>query len=593
MIYTITSQRSGTLYSHYVVTIFNQKGNDFAEFVLYYDKLTKIKSIKAFAYDASGEVLKKLKASEIYDQSVYSSGTMFSDNRLKKIDLTQASYPYTIEIEYEKEYNFLFNIDDSYIIPDEDVSVEYASYQLIYPPNLKPRYKTRNISVKPLVGQGPTPGTESIKWTFNHLLPIKNEPYSPFLSQVPYIDAAPSTFEYDSYVGDMSSWENFGKWISMLNKDRDQLPMATLAKIQQITAKAKTTEEKVKILYEYLQSKTRYVSVQLGIGGYQPFNASVVDQNGYGDCKALSNYMVSMLSAIGIKANYALIYAGSWARPLDVDFPSSQFNHAIVAVPNESDTIWLECTSQTNPFGFQGSFTGDRKALLITDKGGQVVNTTRYSAEQNVRSRSAVVKLDATGNATARVITKYQGLEYENHGLGFALAGKPDEQKEWIQENTTIPSFNLAKFSMVNDKSKMPMGTVSAEYVLTKYAALNGKRIFVVPNLMMNRKNQIPESVTDRKTPVQISRAFVHHDTIRFEIPDSIYPEALPQPITIKSKFGEYSASFTTDQGSLLYVRKLKTEKGLFAPETYNEFVEFYKNVSKADNTKVVFLNKT
>jgi hypothetical protein len=32
---------------------------------------------------------------------------------------------------------------------------------------------------------------------------------------------------------------------------------------------------------------------------------------------------------------------------------------------------------------------------------------------------------------------------------------------------------------------------------------------------------------------------------------------------------------------------------GEFPPEAYEELIEFYRSVSKADNTKLVFLNKT
>jgi transglutaminase-like putative cysteine protease len=109
----------------------------------------------------------------------------------------------------------------------------------------------------------------------------------------------------------MATWDDFGKWVAVLNHGRDELPAKTKQEITALTSGMKTVEEKTKVLYEFLQNKTRYVGIQLGIGGYQPFEASVVDETGYGDCKALSNYMVSMLKAVGIKANYCLINAGS------------------------------------------------------------------------------------------------------------------------------------------------------------------------------------------------------------------------------------------------------------------------------------------
>jgi hypothetical protein len=390
----------------------------------------------------------------------------------------------------------------------------------------------------------------------------------------------------------MDSWENYGKWIVSLNKDRDILPEQTKKKLQEITKNAKTTEEKARLVYEYLQSKTRYVGIQLGIGGFQPFEASVVDQTGYGDCKALSNYMVAMLKEVGIHANYILIRAGRNQPAMDVSFPSSQFNHAVVAVPNATDTLWLECTSQVNPFGYMGSFTGDRYALMITENGGKVVKTPRYPAEVNIQSRTADVFVEMTGDAKAKVKTTFSGLQYENDNLDYVVNQQYDDQKKWVQENTDIPAFDIINFSMTNKKGKIPSAIVNTELSLKRFATVSGKRIFLVPNLM-NRSSYIPEKLDTRKTNVVLRTPYTDLDTIRYHLPEGIYPEFLPDPAVVKSRFGEYEASFKMDQGNLLYIRRLRMNKGEYPAESYKELTEFYRNIGKADNAKMVFMSKT
>jgi hypothetical protein len=121
---------------------------------------------------------------------------------------------------------------------------------------------------------------------------------------------------------------------------------------------------------------------------------------------------------------------------------------------------------------------------------------------------------------------------------------------------------------------------------------VSGKRLFIAPNLM-NKISRVPEKIVDRKTEVVRRTNYLDRDTIQFNVPESLYPEFLPEPVKINSKFGEYEARFQFDAGKITYVRKMKVWKGRFPKETYNELVDFYKNVSKADNIKLVFLNKT
>jgi transglutaminase-like putative cysteine protease len=587
----IESKSQSSFYLRKVITILNANAKDEATIAISYDKLRRIENFKANVYDAQGNLIKKLKQSDIIDQSAISGISLFEDNRVKYADLSQTTYPYTVEYEYTVNMRFLYSIPEFYLYVDDEISTQAESYSIIYPIEFKPRYRLFKIEQPKIATM--TDKRESMTWTFTNTKPVKFEKLRARLDRiVPNIKVAPAEFEFEGYAGNMSTWEQYGKWQALLNQGRDVLPEPTKQKVRELTMNLKTTEEKTKVLYTYLQDKTRYVSIQLGIGGLQPFDATTVDQTGYGDCKALSNYMVAMLKEVGIKGYYTTIMAGDNAPAVTVDFPSHQSNHIIVAVPNNRDTLWLECTSQTNPFGYLGKFTGDRKALMITESGGKLVHTIRYSSSQNLQTRYAEVEVNRAGDAKAKVKTTYSGLQYENGGLDFIVNYQYDEQKKWIQKNTSIPNFDVTSFSMVDRKDKIPSATVKADLDLRRFATVSGKRIFITPNLM-NRWSYIPEKVDTRRNPVVIKLPFIDIDTIRFKLPEGIYPEFMPQPVKLTSRFGEYEASFSLDQDNLVYIRKLKMNNGEFPAESYNELIEFYRNLNKADNTKMVFLSKT
>lgn len=588
MAFSIHSQSTASLHVRLVVTIFDTKGKHFATAAVWYNKLRKITSIKAQVLDANGFEIKKLKSNELTDRSAFEG--MFSDNRVKIADLSQGQYPYTVEFEYDVDYKFLYDIDGTAINQHENVAVQRATYELSFPEHLKPRYKTYNIDQEPVARKNN--GLTTLTWTFENIPAPKFEVYSRREQSIMKIEAAPTAFEFEGYAGKMQSWDEYGKWIATLNKGRNVLPEETVKKVKELTSNLRTREEKVRALYEYMQNKTRYVSIQLGIGGYQPFEASLVDKTGYGDCKALSNYMLSMLEIAGIKGHYALILAGENKPDLETDFPSSQFNHAIVAVPNEADTIWLECTSQTNPFGYQGSHTGDRKALLIVDNGAKIVNTTRYPAEVNVQSTSADVQVSLTGAARATVKRVYSGLQYENGNLNFYITGERDEQKKWLENYIDIPSFTIESFSMKNIKDRIPSAVIDAELRMERFATVSGKRIFLTPNLM-NRNNSVPEKIEDRKTDIVCTVGYVDLDTVRYKLPEGIYPEFLPEDVSIKSIFGEYETNIKVESEQLVYIRRIRVNKGTFPASSYPELIDFYRGISKADNTKVVFMTKT
>lgn len=573
------------------ITILNEFGKSSAVGHIPYDKLSKIINFEGSVYNANGELVRKLKNSDIFDRSFVSGFSLYEDSRMQIADLQYGQYPYTVEFEYEVKYKYLFQIPTFKVFRGGKTSVQKTTFSIVFPVSLTPRYKAINVAENPLESDVAS-GIKSLTWDFKNIETIKPEPFGLSMEElVPKIMIAPSSFEYEGYTGKMDSWDNFGRWINSLNEGRGSLNEQTKSKVHELIAGLSTTDQKVKKLYEYLQSKTRYVNISLGIGGFQPFEASVVENTGYGDCKALSNFMVALLEEAGIKANYTLVMSGDNPPPLVQDFPSSQFNHVIVAVPNEIDTIWLECTSQTNPFGYMGSFTDNRLALMILEDGAKLVKTPFYDANINVQARSVDIYLNMEGEATASIQTAYSGLQYENNDLHFLL-NRDDELKKWINNNTAIPSFDLKSFSSRNQKGLIPTAIVNLEVFIPRLASVNGKRLFLTPNLM-NRNSFIPEANNDRKSDIIVKTGWTDYDTVRYHFPEQLYHEFIPEPVFIESSFGVYEAEYTMEAGKLVYTRKLKVLEGNFSPDKYDELTKFYQSVKRADEMKIVFLNKT
>jgi len=588
--FTILSRSRAVQHAYVAITIMNSKGKRAAQQAVFYSKMISVNMIEGAIYDAMGNRVRKLKSADIADRSA-SGSSVYQDYRVKAIDLSYSTYPYTIELETEIEYKYLFHTPTWFVVPGEKIAVEKSFFKLEFVPDAKPRYQLHNTELQPQTGK--KDGREFYAWTFSNITAMEAEPFGPSISEItPKIETAPGMFIYDEYKGDMNTWAGFGQWILALNKNRDNLPESTKQKVHELIKNKISTEEKVKALYEYLQDRTRYVSIQIGIGGYQPFDAADVDQNSYGDCKALSNYMVALLKEAGIKANYVLINAGRDEDDINISFPRTQFNHAIAAVPMDKDTLWLECTSQTNPFGYSGEFTGNRHALMITDKGGEIVRTVVYPQAVNTQIRRAQVEIDKTGSSQAKVKTVYSGLQYENGHLNYYLNQSKEDQKKWVLENTEIPVFDLKTFSIVENRDKIPQATVDLDLSLRNFATMSGTRMFIAPNLM-NRSTYVPPKLSKRTAPIIKTNAYLDEDVIELSFPNGMYPEFMPQPIHHQSRFGVYEASFVMEEGKVIYTRKLKMNSGKFDASTYTELIDFYKNINKADNLKLVFLNKT
>lgn len=566
-----------------VITVMNKNGKSDAELHLPYNKFTKIKNIEASVYDKAGERLKKIRQDDIKDYSAISGYSVFEDNRIKYIDPGEFEYPYTVEYSYQVVYKEVIGFPDWTPIESYYSSVQSSSYTAQIDSSVSFRFNESNI---PQHVQTKLEENDSIfYWEVENLPVIRPEEYSlPEMKLIPWVATSPESFEIDGYSGNFSSWNEFGKWVYSLNTNRQTLSEATQQKIQSLVKNATSDKEKVKILYQYMQNNTRYVSIQIGIGSWQPMLADDVDRLAYGDCKALSNYMLSLLKAVGIESIYTLVNAGASALPLNEDFTSLQFNHAILCVPFQPDTLWLECTSQFNPMGYLGTFTDDRKVLLIKPEGGEIVRTKSYNSKNNLKLTHANVKLDQVENSSALIQTNYNGIFF-NEMVDLLQSDNKDQQR-MMHEKLDLPGFHIVDFSHEVVKSEIPLVSERMNLELKNFCMLYGNRIIFTPNLLSKNSDKLSDK-DPRNSDILIERAYSTVDSISYQIPTGFQLANVPEDVLINSEFGTYHVHFRYQNNELLYVRKEVINKGQYDKGRFPDFVKFNNAILKADNLKV------
>ena len=578
---------------HRVVTVLDAAGDDFGQIGIPYDALNTLSYLRGAVYDADGHLLHQLRATEIRDQGMGSAGGNFmTDVRVRFADLRQPQTPYTVEVDYEVVS------DNTLFYPrwqpqaEAGLALESAHLRVTTPAALPLRYQEQQLPAGALA-QTTAAALRIYQWELHDLTALDNEESAPPLgTRTPAVLLAPAAFEVQGHAGNASTWQSFGQWNYDLNAGRDVLPPATLAEVKALVQGAPDERTRIERIYSLLQGSTRYISVQLGLGGWQTFPATAVARTGYGDCKALSYYTKALLAAAGVPAYVALVRAGAEAPDVQAAFPSSQFNHAIVCVPPSAarpDTLWLECTSQTNPFGYMGSFTGNRHALLLTPQGGQLVATPRYGAAENCRQRRLDLALDAAGSATATAHTLRTGLEQDSYAsLLHDLA--PAEQKKYLADHLALPTFTLTRCALVAKPGPVPGIVEDLALTLPGFASASGKRLFISPNLL-SRLAALPAAAGARQAALWLPPARLYLDTVRLHVPASFRPETLPTPVTFSTPYGDYAAQMALlPNGTVQYVRRLSLKTGHLPATAYADYEEFRRRISAADKVQVVLL---
>ena len=586
-VYEVKSPKEATLKVRMVVTIFKDS-HPYKVFSLGYDKNSKIKSVRARYYDATGKLVRKVEKDEIKDVATPGAGTLYSDSRVKYVENEYGVLPYTFEIEYEEQH-FAIQSYPSWSFQQYGVGVQRSDFTLIMPKDINLHHRVVNAEFKPVFSEGKD--SRSYQWVMESLVVIKSENYMPSSRKIlPHLQIAPDRFSVDGFDGDMSDWIKYGKFRYSLTLGRDEISSELAEKIKAMTASSKNNFEKIDTLYRYMQQNMRYISVQLGIGGWQPFDAKYVEKNKYGDCKALSNFMHSMLKAVGIASDLVIVSAGeeNFNEP-DPTFCYPRTNHMILHIPSEN--MWLECTSDVNPTGYLGTFTQGRGVLLLTENGGKIVKTPSLDTTTNGQTSKSTIQLAADGSATLKSASVLRGSFQDNMRM-VLRASSQEEFKKRFQESHKLPTFKIDALETSVERNR-PEVRINYTFSFEKYGSKAGTRLFVPVNLD-NAFDDTPAPTEKRIHPIEAGGSgYTETVETTLNLPEGYDVETIPTPKTdLNSIYGSYASTIEKSEKSIIF-RRTMTIKPVNQPaEKFNEFRDFYKKMQQADAAKVILKAK-
>lgn len=585
----VTSRDAMSVSTKRVVTVINENGDKYVNASTYYDKGNRVGSLEARIYNKEGEEIKKFRKKDFFDQSAVSGGTLYSDSRVMYMRYTPTEYPYTVEFTEEYVTSNTAFVPSWFFLDGYRVSTENSHFSFAVECGIPFRHKKINLEA---FGIETTVTESKITGKGSNLVAMKREVLSPpFRELAPSIKLALDEFHLEGVDGTAKSWEDLGKWIyDKLLVGQGELESQTIHKVRDLVKDVEDPEEKIRLVYEFVQNNTRYISVQLGIGGWMPISASEVDRVKYGDCKGLTNYTMALLKAIGMESYYTVVHAGSQKRDLDATFPSMQGNHVFLNIPLEEGEVWLECTSQITPVNHLGTFTDNRNVLKITPAGGQLVKSKAYKDEDNYQFTKVEYVANADGSIKGNVQISSKGTQY-NQKYRHPLKSKVEREEFYKNYWGYINNLSLGEIEFTNNKKQIEFVekvALSAE----NYLSFTDDKLFFAPNLA-NRNLSVPDRIRTRKTDMVISRGYLDEDEFTIQLPEGYQPENLPDPVTLDTQFGTYEISITEKEpGILVYQRKLLIKSGRYAKEDYKPYRDFRKKIARYDNSRII-LTKT
>lgn len=571
------------------IMVMNEDGAGIADFIIYTDPMKKLSRFKATISDTTGQEKRKFGIKDVSKTEI--SNSIADDNVINYLQFKYPQYPYIVDIEYQVSYSDGYlSMPVFYPLDRANVLLNKASYTIEAPDSSAFVYACKNCNIRPSV----TVGSNTVRYTWRTgtVLPVKPEPYMHRMEDLaPQVWFAPRAFKAFGRQGDASSWNSYALWQWPLLKERSELPQELRQKAIELTSGLGSKREKVEAIYKWLGENTRYVSIQLGIGGFQPMAPEKVYSTRFGDCKALSNLMRTMLEAVGIESNYVEIGSGRSAAFAGDIAALGQTNHVIVKVPDSDGDIWLECTNTSFPVGYVHSGIAGHNAVVYLNDGSAAVETLPHGNPQANYSRvEASVNLNHQFEAAMEVHETYSGLSFESHLSLLEISA--DKLNSNLLASLSVPMASMlgkADFKK-GGSGEFPWIKGSYKVNSSKYGTVSRTRVFI-PSLPF-RFNGMSEVKADRVNEIHIANSTGGFYSIRVNLPDNASVESLPKEVNISNGLGRVAMQSKMDGNTITIDFEWHFERGDHPSSEAPALKELADAINTCLKSRIILVNK-
>ena len=563
------------------IQINNRNGDKYTNITIPYSNTEKVSNIEAWIEEMNGKKVRYLKKSDITDKSAISDISLYEDNFIKCFELKHNIYPYKVTYTYQTSYKNYIVISWWTPIIYNSIPTKSAKLKTILPKGVKFFKYVNNISDFRIDS---TQSNILLECNSSYSKPIENEIFSQPENLIPLVIITPLYFNY-GVDGCSKDWISYGNWQDKLIQNLDVLPEDEKKTISSLVKGITDKKQIVKILYHYLQDNTRYIDISIGVGGLKPYPAMYVAKNKYGDCKALTNYMKAMLSYVGIESFYTKVKASEQPQAIIKSIAAPQFNHIVLAVPINNDTIWLENTSNTNPFGYMGGFTQNREALLISKDKSKFVRIPALSAKDNLVSYKLEFDLNIRESSNLNVHSIYNGSDFEIFNQ-IHNEFNDDEKDRILRKYLSFDNYEIINWKLNRQSRDTARIELNATLRLNKILKPLGNEYYLSLFPCRIPSFTVP---SNRKLPVVLPFPICNSDTLIYNIPAGYELKNKLETVSLKCVFGNYRLQLNLIEGKIYVIKWFELYSGSYSSQQYADFYSFIKSSTEIDRMNIVF----